>query len=582
MPDTAKPGTCPHPASRPSKRESRRFPTGPAARIVLIGASLLVFMVPAGTLAGVGEKPPLRFTTSEARGPGRPLWRRWVDLDGDGLEDLVLVSGSTTRAAPAETGKLDDFTDYLGITPDFLDRRNVLVYHQTGAGIEAWGAPLPLSGDTAAVDLADVNGDGATDILYVAGFRLYAFIRGGGPAEPFSPQPQPVLDAPTLLGHTRTFTSGTTLAHQLASGRPVDLLLSTPAGLEIHRTRDSGGYGADPHSVLPNPLRAIRFRLEEVRLDEPAPRVVDADGDGTPDLLFQRGDTVAFLRGTGEGTFDADPIQVRLPSGRESNSRDDGDSEFEAPDTNDGDGMGLLSFSRQGLEDLDNDGLLDYARNAEREHDPASDGKPDDDDEEWSRTEFRIHRGRPGLHFEKSPDTRVALPHREKRETAMARSLRIDGDGRADLLVTRYSVGFFQMARAVMTKKISIDVAFESMFQKPDGTFTTPSGKPFVTKLLIDLKRGFSSATTGVRGDFDGDGRLDLIEFLDKPAAHIHMTLPDGTFPEDAAARIPIPRMPADGALTDIDDLNGDGRSDVAFLSGEGHGFVITLLRSSN
>lgn len=580
MSDTGRSGVCPHLFTRRSQPDPKRFPNRLLSSFVLIviGAALLALAVPSGSQAG--EKPSLRFATSEARGPGRPLWRRWVDLDGDGLKDLVLVSGSATKAAPAETGKLDDFTDYLGITPDFLDRRNVLVYHQTAAGLEAWGAPLPLSGDTAAVDLADGDGDGATEILYVAGFRLYAFTRSGGPAEPFSPQPRAVLDAPTLLGHTRTFTPGAALVHRLASGRPEDLLLSTPAGLQIHRRREGGGYDGDPFSVLPNPLRAIRFRLEEVWLDEPTPRVVDVDGDGSPDLLFQRGDTVAFLRGTGGGAFDPEPIRVRLPSGRGSGSGEERDSDFEGLDSNEDD-MGILSFQRQGLEDLDGDGLLDYARNAEREYDPELDGGSGDDEEDWPRIEYRIHRGRPGLRFEESPDTRVPLPPREKHETAMARSLRIDRDGRSDLLVARYSFGFFQMARAVMTKKISIDVAFESMLQRPDGTFSTPSGKPFATKLLIDLKRGFSSATTSVRGDFDGDGRLDLIEFVEKPAALIHLTLPDGTFPAEAGARISILRMPADGALTDIEDLNGDGRSDVAFLSGEGSGFVITLLRSS-
>ncbi len=174
----------------------------------------------------------------------------------------------------------------------------------------------------------------------------------------------------------------------------------------------------------------------------------------------------------------------------------------------------------------------------------------------------------------------MRIPEKEKIGGAVARPLRIDGDSRADLLVTRFSVGFFQLARVMMTKKISIKIQFESMLQRPDGSFAPSRGTPFETKLTIDLKRGIDSSPTALRGDYNGDGITDLIEFTDRPAALIHLTTPEGEFPARAALSVPLPRSPGDSALLDIEDLDGDGRSDIAFFSPDGDGFVMTLLRS--
>jgi hypothetical protein len=158
----------------------------------------------------------------------------------------------------------------------------------------------------------------------------------------------------------------------------------------------------------------------------------------------------------------------------------------------------------------------------------------------------------------------------------------IDADDRADLLVAEFSVGRFQMLRALVSKKVTIGISFASMLQSPDGSFAPPRGKPFETKLRIDLKRGISGSPTMVRGDFNADGLTDLVAFSGKPSAMIHLTTPAGVFPSRAALTRRLPRAPADRALMDIEDLDGDGRSDIAYFTPEGTGFVVTVLRSKS
>jgi len=546
------------------------------------------------------ETRPLALRVTEARGTGQPIWRRWVDLDRDGRSDLVVVSASSSAAPPAGSeDRVEKLVAWLHVTPEFLDRRQVLLFRQTAEGLVPWGSPLPLTGDTAAVDVADVTGDGAPEILYAAGFRVYAFARASDPG-PFRTEPVALIEAPLLVGHSRSFVPGARLAADLTGTVASDLLLATPAGLEIRSPKEGGGYAAVPSALYRNPLKTVRFAEEVAVVSEPAPWILDADGDGTVDLLFSKAGKLALLHGIGGGRFEGTARRARLPGETATGGRDEGWAEEEGPgsEREGGGGVNLLLASLgTDLIDIDGDGLLDYLGQEEvggpepdrrqgADGDATSAGLAGagagerEDGDTPQETRVRIYRGRPGFVFQETPDITLALSARKKIEGTLVKAQRIDGDARADLLVTRVSTGLFQLARLLVTKKLTLTAAFETMLQRQDGSFAPSRGSPFETRITIDLKRGIESTPTTLRGDFDGDGITDLIEFTSRPAALVHLTTRDGEIPAKAALSVPLPRGPEDGALVDIEDIDGDGRSDVAFFTPDGEGFTVTSLRS--
>ena len=543
-----------------------------------LGALLVSWCGPVFAAAAPGPPPP---SVIEARGTGQPLSRHWVDLDGDGFKDLVVVTGRSTVPLPDEEDRVGALVSWLRVTPSFLDRRDIQVFRQTASGLQPWGAPLTLPGDCSAVDVADIDGDGSAEILFSAGYRVYAFTRATG-SESWSSDPKPLCDAEMLLGTSRAFVPAAPLALKWAEDRPPSLLLSTTDGIEIRRTEAGKPIPSRASLLLREGLREIHFGNRSVVLFDPAPRVVDADGDGTPDLFFRSSRKLVVYRGHGDGLFDATPLTYSLPMPYKGRS------------------AGLV------VEDVNGDGLLDLAtfsageasETAAQEKTAPPDSKgpnadlkgsaPDSkgpnadvkDSEKEPRQFLEVRRGRPGFQFPEAPDTVTELPRSENYKGADFELRRIDADKRLDLVVTRVSASFWQVARVMTTKKMTLGISFEAMLQRPDGSFAPSAGKPFETKLKIDLHRGISSTPTGPRGDFNGDGLTDLIEFPDEPKAEIHLTRPDGAFPSTPDWSIVLPRAPADRELLDIEDFDGDGRSDAAFFNPDGDGFAITLLRS--
>lgn len=522
----------------------------------------LLMTSPAALAGAKAAASTLRVT--ELRGPGQPLSRRWIDLDADGLLDLVVVSASSSASTGQEEMRIETLIAYLNVTPFFLDRRQILIYRQTKEGFIPWGDPLPLTGDTAAVDVADIDGDGRPEILYAAGYRLFAFERKQD-ADSYSPVPRTLGDIEMLLGFTRSFLPDAHLTAALAKGAAPDFLLATPAGLEIRHPGPRGTLPSAADFVLRSGFRTIGPIGSAIQIYEPHPKVVDGDADGTLDLLFQRGSDVLLYRGEGASKFSRTPIRGDLAPGPSPGSSDGG-GPFDGPE----------------IEDIDADGLLDLVRVEETDPDEGSadGGKTKKKAKDRPVTKVEIRRGRPKFTFPDQPDLSLAVERTAKLQGGTAVPMRIDRDGRFDLVLVRFATSVWQIARFLVTKKISLAITFESMLQRPDGSFAPPRGKPFETKVTFDLKRGISGIPTMPRGDFDGDGITDLAEFTDAPELRIHTTTPDGVFPSESTEIVRLPREPEDRALVDILDLDGDGRSEVAFFNLDGPGFVGTVVRS--
>ena len=531
------------------------------------------------------------FSIHEARGTGQPLARHWVDLDGDGRRDLVVVTGRSTVPRPQEEDRVSALVSWLHVTPSFLDRREVALFRQTDGGLQPWGAPLALPGDCSAFDVADLDGDGRPEIVFSAGYRVYAFARPAG-SEAWPADPKTLCDAEMLLGTSRAFAPEAHLVLE-APGRPTTLLLSTTAGLEIRRTQADGTIPEHANLVLREGLRIVGLNARGASVWDPAPRLVDGEGDGTPDLLFRLPDALALYRGDASGLFDTKPLlwPTKVPSAVIEDVNGDGlldiasfprSGASDAPSGPEGPEGNLedVSEAAAAAEAAGKDAPADAKGKADAAKAPPkkdADKKPKGE-ERQRRMELR--RGRAGFNFPKAADLKIELPPSEKYGDAEFELRRIDDDGKLDIVVLRVSASLWQLARVMTTKKITLDVSFEAMLQRPDGSFAPSAGKPFETKVRIDLRRGIDSLPSGPNGDFDGDRRTDLLEFTEGSRAEIHLTTPAGVFPADPAWVVPLPRAPEDRSLLDVEDLNGDGRSDAAFFNPDGDGFIVTLMRS--
>ncbi len=452
-----------------------------------------------------------------------------ADLDGDGLQDLLLVVSYGER--------LDSLAG-------------------NGDGTFRLLSSFAVSGDLSLVAVGDTNGDGLADLLFVDWGRdtvLVYLNQGGGSFVLWVS-----YSFPPSLGRAY-------LADLTADGTPdLTVTFSSPPSIWVHVGAGDGTFGEAIESSCPfDPGSLLPVRL---------------DGDGAMDWLTSRLGRVAHLRGDGAGRFvslgvwalpvrrsvltvgdfggDGRPDLAVTDGARLSvwRIRDDGSPELPLQ------AMSLADPAALALGDLDGDHDIDLVATSESEG--------------WMTVAMNRGDGTfaPGIRY----------PVGGSGEVVMLADIEQDGD--LDAAVLAPTVGRLAVALNLGNGAFFSPYIFFIGGSPESGALVDfdGDGEPDLAvsdnlRLLIAVRRGHGNGAFGdpteyplglfltklTSGDFDGDGRPDLAAINTRPPM-LAILLNEG----DGRFATPVRYSLEDGpTAVSAADFDGDGRDDLAAMA---------------
>ncbi len=489
----------------------------------------------------------LLFLAAAAILPAPPRILVAGDVDGDGRAELVALlvyaeHGSIAEVSATGPGRID-----VDVTPAIEERRELWVLRIDGKRLVPLVAPQEVDPGLLAIGAAAA--DQPVYAILDEGAARLELVRGpaGNPERIVFRQIAPVEP---LMARSRILVVDYPFQHELDGTPPAELVVPTAQGLAI--VGDQGLI-----RMLGMPLTEIQSGAEG-RMRVTLPRIVDADGDGTLDLLDIAGlsggwseKKIALRRGLGGGAFSEPTIWTVTPLLEE---------------TVEERREGLVRSAWDAL-DLDDDGALEFALSVSRiEADSLREG-------------LELVRGvtrRIELYHLAADGTVARTPERTFEIEGHPWWLRhpggwhspfrdLDGDGYPELLALRIGFGYFGALRALTFGTIKASLRPVVLRAGRDGIFRPIEDSVPKARFRMDLDQLDLSRFRTFPGDLDGDGRLDMVD-VDRDEVSIFFGRPGPRFP-DTPDRV----LPLGAAVADLDqilflDVDGRGALDLVAI----------------
>jgi hypothetical protein len=503
-------------------------PAGVAALALLLAAAL-----PAAAQAGQAR---LRVATLPFA--GKRMASFVADLDGDGRRDMA-VAHLVREPAPV--------------------RRCLSVFLQGPDGFPADPAQTwVLAPRAAALFLGDLTEAPGVEIGFLAPDGAWVYEREGGR---YGSRPRKIVHLPTFFGTPMAEDVAAWTGRVDADGDGLDdLFVPTERGLRLYRQGPQGRFGtlvdlpaAPEHAPGPDLAAALGAASGAPALAASSacaiPCVADIDGDGLTDILFVQGDRLAYCLQGPRGVFPSTPSDaMQVPVLREFARKD------------------RLEISLAQMADVNRDRRADLVV-TKRIGNLGDFGSIE--------TVFYFHRARPPVpgapHPRRffdlgAPDQQIRLQGFSTQDPEYGDA---NGDGFPDLLLSQVTTETFgKMIQFGILREISL-YYYLHLFDPATGRFNPSAAWSRTVAIPTDRINGGQAAWpfACIRGDVDGDGRMDYVEVSGRRELTAHLGRPvygvlsgDWSFSPDDWFRFELESSPES---VKVEDLNGDRRADV-------------------
>jgi hypothetical protein len=443
------------------------------------------------------------------------------------------------------------------VIPTLFDRREAQAYLATpDGGYRRAGPPLRLPVSVLHLEV----GPPAVGLIALTDDGLSA-LRFTGEALVM----EPLVEDPPILARTGRFFTSLELVHDLDGDGIEDVFVPTVDGIAIYLA-DETGLSDRPSQRVPAPRAPATDDGRPEQFSLPLPTVAWVNGDGLPDLIFReavpgRG-AIDVRLGAGGGRFE--PLRKKPVDCHDRLT----DLRLAVPAP----GGYPWPASVTAFRDLDGDRVAEAVVRIEKSR--GDSWRKEMKDAKRPINEYRFHRLNAESAVEPEPyfEERIVghtmdfdVEDEDQRDSPfrLDQFVDLDGDGRDDLVTVTLGFSMFQVLKILTTKKLGIGFDFHVHAQQPDGSFREVPDLDLSEKLKIDLNQLEIGRFAQFAGDFDGDGRRDFVHLGRGKQVTIHRGGPGCVYPDRPDAVVELDEEPPELGLVRVEDLDGDGRSDI-------------------